>query len=182
MEIKNLASKINTKRPFEEKYNHCKSILGLIENENKEIIVNYTLPSHWVQTFLAGEGMFYNYIDFSDKKSRCDSSLEIGQNSHDICVLLALKNFFKVGYIKPKYNFLNLAENLKSRSVNRLIIRDTEVIIKFVNDYPMLTMKQLDYLNWKQIVELKKSNLHKTEEGKALIVKLQSNMNSSRNY
>jgi hypothetical protein len=95
--------------------------------------------------------MFYNYI--SEKKSRgkvyqgCDSSIEIAQNSHDIAVLLAIKNFFNGGYIKPKYDFFDLSECMKSRSLNRYIFRDTKIIIDFVKEYPMLTRKQLDYLD-----------------------------------
>jgi hypothetical protein len=95
--------------------------------------------------------MFYNYI--SEKKSRgkvyqgCDSSIEIAQNSHDIAILLAIKNFFNGGYIKPKYNFYDLSECMKSRSINRYIFRDTKTIIDFLNEYPMLTRKQLDYLD-----------------------------------
>jgi hypothetical protein len=44
----------------------------------------------------------------------------------------------------------------------------------------MLTRKQLDYLDWKRIVELKNSNAHKTEEGLALIKDIISKVNSRR--
>ena len=97
--------------------------------------------------------MFYTYL--AEKKSRgfavvyqgCDSSLELGQNSHDIAILLSLKKFFNGGYIKPKYNYNNLSECLNSRSLNRYVLRNTDTIIQFVDKYPMLTRKQLDYLD-----------------------------------
>lgn len=44
----------------------------------------------------------------------------------------------------------------------------------------MLTRKQLDYLDWKKVIELKKVGKHKTEEGSKLIKKILSNINSRR--
>jgi hypothetical protein len=49
-----------------------------------------------------------------------------------------------------------------------------------LNEYPMLTRKQLDYLDWKQIVELKSEGAHKTEEGLTLMKQILSKMNSKR--
>ena len=84
------------------------------------------------------------------------------------------------GYIKPKYNYLDLQESLQTRSMSRFILRNTNLIINFVDQYPMLTRKQLDYLNWKEIVGLKNEGCHKTEEGLNLIKNIINNMNSKR--
>lgn len=107
-------------------------------------------------------------------------NLELGQNSHDVAILLALKKIFNGGYIKPKYNFDDLVECQNSRSVNRFVLRNTETIIQFVDKHPMLTRKHLDYLDWKKIVEMKKTGLHKTIEGLDSISKILSKMNSKR--
>lgn len=171
-EINQIILSMNKNRSFEDKYNHCKSSLELSNNE-----VKYNLSPHWVQGFLTGEGTFYNYLN----GTVINSSLELGQNSHDVAILIALKQFFNGGYIKPKYNFNDLEECRNSRSLNRFVFRDTETIIKFVDQYPMLTRKHLDYLDWKKIVELKNKGLHKTVEGLALINEIVSKMNSNRN-
>jgi hypothetical protein len=179
-----LSSNMNKQRSFEDKYKFCNDSLGLKKLPNGEFEVSYNLPPHWIQTFLSAESVFYNYV--SEKKSRgkiyqgLDSSLEIGQNSHDIAVLLAIKKFFNGGYTKPKYNYMNLFECQNSRSVNRYVLRDTEKIIKFVDQYPMLTRKHLDYLDWKRIVESKNIGSHKTEKGLSLILDIISKMNSRR--
>jgi hypothetical protein len=179
-----LASKMNKGRSFEAKYEFCKSSLGMTILPNGDIETKCDFPAHWIQTFLTGESMFYTYV--SEKTSRgktyqgCDSSLELGQNSHDVAILLNLKKFFNSGYIKPKYNYDNIDECKNSRSVNRYVLRDTETIIKFVDQYPMLTRKHLDYLDWKKIVELKSTGAHKTVEGLELITKIISNVNSRR--
>jgi hypothetical protein len=95
--------------------------------------------------------MFYTYVSKNTSRGRtyqaCDSSLELGQNNHDVAILLSLKKFFNGGYIKPKYNYNNIDECKNSRSVNRYVFRDTDTIIKFVDQYPMLTRKHLDYLD-----------------------------------
>ena len=184
LEIIKLHSKMNTARSFEDKYDYCKTSLGMTLSSADLVEISYDLPNEWVQTFIAGEGMFYTYMAI--KKSRgieyqgCDSSLEIGQNSHDVAILLALKKFFKGGYIKPKYNYYDLFECKNSRSVNRFILRDTQTIIQFVDQFPMLNRKCLDYADWKSIVELKNLGQHKTVEGKALIIQTINQMNSKR--
>lgn len=183
-DINLIITKMNKGRLFEDKYNHCKISLGLTSNGE----ITKDLPADWVQAFIDGEGSFYNYIATSKSKSkgkiynlqRCDSSLEIGQNNHDVLVLLAIKKFFGGGYVKPKYNYSDIVECKNSRSLNRFVFRDTASIIQFLDNHPMLTRKQLDYLDWKKIVELKNIGAHKTVEGLNLIKNIISQMNSTR--
>lgn len=180
-QIKTILKNMNKNRTFEDKYNYCVTKIGLQPNGDVKI----ELPSDWVHSFIDGEGTFYNYLASKPIRGkpyqRCDSSLEIAQNSHDVAILLAIKKQFGGGYIKPKYNFCDINECKNSRSVNRFIFRDTDTIIKFVDNHPLLTRKQLDYLDWKKIVELKESGAHKTVEGLELIKHIISNMNSTRN-
>lgn len=174
-EIKNIVSLMNKNRSFEDKYNHCNSFLGFsLQGENYEL--KYNLSPHWVQGFLTGESLFYVYLN----GTFINPSLELGQNSHDVAILMALKKFFNGGYIKPKYNFNDLEECKGSRSLNRFILRNTETIIQFTDKYPLLTRKHLDYVDWKKVVELKNKGLHKTVEGLALIHEIVSKMNSKR--
>lgn len=109
-----------------------------------------------------------------------DSSMEIAQANHDVLILIAIKQFFNGGYIKPKYNVSSITECQESRSVNRFILRDTNKIIEFVNKYPMLTRKHLDYLDWKTIVELKNNGEYKSPEGLAKIQEIKGRMNTNR--
>ena len=106
--------------------------------------------------------------------------VELGQNNHDVLLLLAIKNFFNAGYLKPKYDVNDISKCKTSRSVNRFILRDTSKIIEFMDNFPLLTRKQLDYLDWKKIVELKNVKAHNTIDGLTLIKEIQSKMNSKR--
>ena len=109
-----------------------------------------------------------------------DSSLEIAQANHDVLILIAIKQFFNGGYIKPKYNVSSITDCQESRSVNRFILRDTKKIIEFVNKYPMLTRKHLDYLDWKTIVELKNNGEYKSPKSLAKILEIKGRMNTNR--
>ena len=175
--ILKIVENLNSKRSFDDKFNFCMNTL------NSQSISQKLTPQ-WLQGFLDGEATFYTYI--SKKKSRnttyqgVDSSLEIAQNNHDVAVLIAIQKFFGSGYIKPKYDFTNLQECKNSRSVNRFVLRNTKIIINFLEEFPLITRKQLDYMDWKKIVELKKSNIHKTEEGLILIKQISQSMNSRR--
>lgn len=180
--IREISSKMNTGRTFREKYNFLSHSLNLDLNGT----IQYKLPEYWVQTFIDGEGMFYNYLKTELPMQReknkviLDSSLEIAQANHDVLILIAIKQFFNGGYIKPKYNVSSITECQKSRSVNRFILRDTKKIIEFVNKYPMLTRKHLDYLDWKTIVELKNNGEYKSPEGLAKIQEIKGRMNTNR--
>lgn len=166
--IKLIVSKMNTLRTFEDKYNYLNSL-------------SFNINPHWLQGFIDGEGTFYNYIpEQKGKYQICDSSLEIGQSNHDVLVLLLIKSFFNGGYLKPKYDIFNIMECKNSRSVNRFILRETDKIINFIDNYPLLTRKQLDFLDWRRIVELKLEDAHKTIEGLNLMREIQSKMNSNR--
>ena len=172
-----ISNNMNTKRNFQDKYNYLKSSLIL----DAKGFVNFKLPEHWLQTFIDGEGMFYNYLGKDKTKNVVlDSSLEIAQGNHDVLILLAIKQFFNDGYIKPKYNYYSVSECENSRAVNRFILRNTVKIIEFVDRLPMLTRKNLDYIDWKNIVLLKQNNEHKTPEGLELIKQIKTRMNSNR--
>jgi len=181
--IREISSKMNTGRTFRDKYNFLSHSLNLESNGT----IQYKLPEYWVQTFIDGEGMFYNYLKtelpltslYEKNKVILDSSLEIAQANLDVLILIAIKQFFNGGYTKPKYNVSSITECKESRCVNRFILRDTK-IIEFVNKYPMLTRKHLDYLDWKTIVELKNNGEYKSPKGLAKIQEIKGRMNTNR--
>jgi hypothetical protein len=83
--------------------------------------------------------------------------------------------------LKPKYNISSLEEVLKlNRTATIFWIRQTDLVVKFIDDYPLFTKKQLDYLDWKQIISLKDSRAYATEEGLNKIKQLKLGMNSGR--
>ena len=56
----------------------------------------------------------------------------------------------------------------------------TSKIIPFFNNYPILGLKNLDYLDWCRIAKLKNEGVHLTFEGLEEISKIKSGMNRGR--
>lgn len=176
-EIIFLKSKMNKARSIEDKFNFC---------NNSNII----LESNWVQGFIDGEGSFQCDLQYRTTKTNSyyliNTSLQIKQNNHEVAVLDAIKSFFQnqygaTGFLKPAYNTkdLNTILNL-NRNATTYWITQSNIIIDFIESYPLYTRKILDYLDWKQIVNLKSNKAHLTAEGIDLIKKIKSGMNSGR--
>ena len=73
-QILSIVSQINSKRSFDDKYNFCKTVSGLIRDVNNgDLSVKIELPAEWVQGFLTGEGLFYIYIDGTNVQPRIRS-------------------------------------------------------------------------------------------------------------
>lgn len=89
-------------------------------------------------------------------------------------------SFFSCGYLKPKYDFSSLDAAKAARSVSRYVVNQHAVITEFVDKYPMLTRKQLDYLDWKKLIELKAERAQDTPEGRLMMEKIKASMNRGR--
>lgn len=167
-----LKSKMNKVRSFKEKFDFC---------WDHDIL----LTPNWVEGFIDGEGSFQCEINFSKIRfnPQVNFILQIQQSNHDVAILHAIKEYFQSGYLKPKYDVRNFEDALnKSRKVTALWIRDYELICNFIDLYPLYTQKRLDYLDWKQLISLKKENMHLSEEGLKLIQRIRTNMNAKRTY
>lgn len=144
-----------------------------------------TLAPEWVQAFTDGEGMFYSYVAIKTSRNttyqRVDLSLEIGQASHDVAVLASLAAFFNGGYVSPKCDITSLeaVQSIRAKSIFKY--RDIGSIIKFYDQYPLLTNKQLDFQSFKAIADIKFAGGHNTVEGLAKIKELKAGMNKGRN-
>jgi hypothetical protein len=169
--VLSIKSKMNKSRFYEERWNYLKD-------------KNFNITAEWIQAFIDGEGTFQcrivETISRGNTYIAVNPTLELAQKSHDVFVLNAIIKFLGVGYLKPKYNILSLKESKNSRTVSRVILNQFGVIIDFVEKYPMLTRKHLDYKDWKEIIELKKQNAHYTVEGKESMLKLKLGMNRGR--
>jgi len=170
--IKGLLSTMNSKRSFLEKWNYLN-----LQNLGE-------LNPNWLQAFIDGEGSFQFGIATRISRGKpyvaTTPTLEIAQNTHDIRVLNYIKDFFEVGYLKPKFDISDLEQACSVRSVSRFVLRDSDKIIKFIDQYPMFTRKQEDYLNWKKLVHLKTTRAFDTEDGRALMEAIKSSMNTGK--
>jgi hypothetical protein len=166
-DLRIIKSKMNKARSFKEKYKFC------WKN-------NIILKPEWIQGFIDGEGSFQCEIikDKRNLKSNINFSLQIKQNNHDVAVLAAIKNYFDCGYLKPKYDISNFESTLNcSRKATTLWIRNSQKICRFLDRYPLYTVKRLGFYDWKRLIDLKKRNFHLTEKGLQLMYKIKIKMN-----
>lgn len=95
-------------------------------------------------------------------------------------MLQAIIVFFGAGTIKPNFNIHDVVAAQAARSALTLTVRQTELVIAFVDQFPMLTTKQLDYICWKQLYNVRLVGGHLTSQGLCEIKLIRSGMNSKR--
>jgi hypothetical protein len=160
---------MNYSRSFEDKYNFCLS---------KKI----DLHPCWIQGFIDGEGSFQCEIGLDKRrinsKPVINFSLQIKQIKDDVAVLNGIKEYFNSGYLKPKYNIEDIeATRTSHRNTTIYWNRNHKIISQFIDQYPLYTLKQLDYLDWKRLINLKENKAHLTKQGLILMKYIKANMN-----
>lgn len=177
--ILSIKAKMNKNRSFDEKWNFM--------SNNKPI----SLHRDWVAGFIDREGTFHIELAQRAGNTRtntytaCYGELSVAQNSHDILVLDAIKEFFNnkgaKASLKPKYDIISLREAKSMRSVSRVKIRQEQFVIDLLDKHPLLTQKKLDFQDYKEVMSLYRSKAHLTKEGFSKMMRLKRGMNTGRN-
>jgi hypothetical protein len=182
--IPDIKSGMNKGRLYDSKWNYLHHTLFTRKLE---------LHPYWVLAFIDGESTFYVEMGLRGhntpdgrRPSRNPyfafrAGLEIAQSSHDVFVLDAIGQFFGPYLINPSYDISSMENAKRSRRVNRLKVRHAESIINFMDNHELLTIKALDYQDWKRLVMMFKAKLHLTESGRAQMYAIKVGMNRGRN-
>jgi hypothetical protein len=154
--------------------NVIKSKFPLTVPVERLIIQTANIPDpQWISGFVSGEGNFYCGIRESQNQLSNKVSLKftISQHARDIQLLKLIMNYFSSGRLDvvPNITVVNLVMERFS-DLN-------DQIIPFFNNYPILTLKNLDYLDWCRIAKLRSERVHLTFEGLEEIKKIKSGMN-----
>lgn len=164
---------MNNARPKVERWNYLNDLRDTMK-----------LQANWVQGFIDGEGSFQfrlaEQISRNSTYIAANPTLEIAQSNHDVVILEALKEFLESGYVKPKFDTTSMSDTLTSRSVSRYVTNNERKVTAFLDNYPLRTLKQFDYEDWKKLIEMKKEGLHQTESGREMMKSIKSIMNSYR--
>jgi hypothetical protein len=103
--------------------------------------------------------------------------MHITQNEKSIKVLQAIKDYFGCGIIKID-NKLNNTMRYQVNSYKDI----NNIIIPFLDKYPLLTSKYLNYLDFKKAINLMLNKEHLTKEGINKFKILANQMNSKRSF
>lgn len=154
---------------FKESFPTAKAVVRPLVRHNTLNIKIKNL--NWIRGFIEAEGSFQVII----------------QNNRNVSLRFSLTQHIKdEELLKDIAIYLKCGRYYKSPGRNEgqylvTIFSDiNDKLIPFLNEYPLLGIKQYDYLDFAQIAELIKSKAHLTDEGLEKIKFIQSNMNRKR--
>lgn len=151
---------------------------------SKEITAISTLTPEWIAGFVDAEANFNFGMTYQKPRGAqgvrtllLQPVFAITQHIQNYYILLKFKDYFKKGYIKVQgkrvpENFDPLKEN---PGVGRFEIKNSDhlnlTIYPFFEQYAnlLLTMKAVEYADWKLLVEHKRNKTHLTQEGLELM-------------
>nr|WDZ67655.1 homing endonuclease [Leptographium wingfieldii] len=152
--------------------------------------VDFTFPSsytvritpYWLLGFVEGDGSFFTRKDFA-------LSFNLAQSFKDSILMEAIKDYLN-NLASPLNNGAGLEGSAVSLSYKKssnmlyLVINRLDyislVLIPFFDGLVWQTKKNLDYEDWKIILELRKLGLHYTDEGIKVLNSILNNMNNNR--
>ena len=144
--------------------------------ETKEI--SNTRFSRWVAGFVSGEGNF----DAGSRKAtitreaRVYLRFRITQHERELKLMKLLIKYLGAGRIE-------FDRRVDASTITIVVGNYSDIIKKIIplfDKYPILGNKQLDYLDWKEIIRLKNEGAHKTEQGKQKMIEFKLGMNKGR--
>lgn len=139
------------------------------------------LNDSWLAGFIDAEGGFY--IRNSLKQIICKFTLEqrmIYPKTNEsykfiltsICLALSVNLNIRIRKDKKNFYYIIRVENQNS----------TQLLIDYLDNYPLLSSKHLDYLCWKIAFNEIINKNHMTVDGRKIIYEKKGHMNNSRTY
>lgn len=140
---------------------------------------NLKVDPYFITGLIEAEGSFSitkHKDDRAKHKMNIGLSFRITMLSNEIDLLNMVKDFFCCGhlYIEYKRGTLTLA----IRDINSI----NNIIIPHFSNYPLRGTKYLDFLSFKQAINIINSKKHLTKEGLDKIIRISNNMNSYREF
>lgn len=143
----------------------------------RPIIITENIPEpHWISGFTSGEGNFYIKITKSSSRTgyRVQLKFRLVQHSRDKLLMQVISKYFNTGKIY-KYSEKS-AVVLEIFNFSDI----SETILPFFEKYPVIGIKQLDYLDWCKVAKLMSEDHHLTSKGITLIRSIKEKMNRER--
>jgi len=135
---------------------------------------------NYISGFIDGEGSFNVTISKDKKRSnnyRIICEMHITQNERSVRVLEEIKEYLKCGIVKTDNK---LTKTMKYQISSIIDIK--EILIPYLEEYPLLTSKYLNYQTFKEVIEIMYKKEHLTKEGVEKIKGLVRKMNNKRTY
>lgn len=148
--------------------------------KNTNLLKLQGLNPDYIVGFIDGEGSFNITISKDSNRPagfRLVCEMHITQSAHSIQLLQSLKDYFDCGVIKVDNKFTNTMKYQVSSYKDI-----SNKIIPFLDKYPLLTSKYLNYQTFKKAINLMNNGEHLTSEGISKIQELANQMNNKRSF
>jgi len=143
------------------------------------LILPTSLNPFWVSGFCAGEGGFSLLVRTKKGYSlgeKVDYVFRVTQHSRDIALMVLFISFFGCGKVYSRSNPLNPRCDFLIQDVANIY----HIVIPHFELYPLENIKHLDFLDFKQGMELVFTKQHLTREGMDRIKTISAGMNTGR--
>jgi len=151
-----------------------------IISANKPVInLPANLNPQWVSGFVAGDGGFSIYIrpaKINSLSQIVSCRFHIAQHSKDLELMILFTKFFDCGTIALRSNLNTPRCDFIVQDIPSLLYK----ILPHFDTYPLLNLKQEDYICFKKGMNIIKLKNHLTTEGLKTLKELNSEMNSNR--
>lgn len=138
----------------------------------------YGIPDpFWVSGFISGEGSFQ--IVLRNFNNGVFARFSIHLHVRDLEVLKGLSTYFKSNSTEKKIYILEKSAHLQISKFSDIV----NIIIPFFNKYPIVGMKNLDFIDFKKVCNILETKKHLTYPSVFnQIVKIKSGMNLNRKW
>jgi hypothetical protein len=133
------------------------------------------LNNYWISGFVDGEGCFFIGINKNFKMKTSFQILpefRLVQHQRDINLLHAIKNYLNIGVVRRNHGE---RYELRVRKLSEL-----KKLINFFNKYPLKSKKQLDFIDFSEVVNMLLNKEHFSENGINKIKEISNKMNRKR--
>jgi len=150
---------------------------NLIEVSRVEYKFNDIPDPFWVSGFVSGEGSFQ--IVLRNLNNGVFARFSIHLHIRDLEILKGLSTYFKSNSTSKKISILEKSAQLQISKFSDIV----NIIIPFFNKYPILGMKNLDFIDFKKVCNILETKKHLTSPSVfKKIVKIKSGMNLNRKW
>lgn len=137
------------------------------------------LHPHWVSGFVAGDGGFSVYVKSAKDYSIGEKvylNFHVTQHSKDLDLIKLFIKFFGCGVVHTRSALKTPRCDFSVQNIYSVV----EKIIPHFDVYPIESLKEKDYICFRECVLLVKSSKHLTSDGLNRIKVLSSEMNTQR--
>lgn len=138
----------------------------------------------WLTGFIDTDGSLFLEIQKTSRRvGFLLQQVEINQlNLSNLTLMTKISNDLNIKLTKIPEKITETRNNHAALKIKSTGINNNDTIMKYLDKFPLLSSKYLNFLNWKEAVIMIQNHEHLTTDGKIRFLELKNSMNSKRTY